>query len=72
LADKFTGDGLDRSAPNEDITAEMASAAQELKNGIGNIMDNTHWLMKILDEVAKIHPFVAGMYISVKAIESHN
>lgn len=33
-----------------------------LKSGLSTFMEDIPWLMKGLDEVAKIHPFVAGAY----------
>lgn len=40
---------------------EVDAAVQALKTGISTFMEDMHWFMKTLDEVAKIHPFVAGL-----------
>ena len=39
---------------------EASGAVQMIKSGLNSFMEDIPWLMKSLDEVAKIHPFVQG------------
>ena len=61
LVSRFTGDMLDTVTPGSDAPGEMAATVEALKSSIGTFMHNIHWLMSALDEVARIHPFLAGM-----------
>ena len=54
------GEHLDNVASNGDLASDTIAAVQLLEHGITTFMDDYHWFMKALDEVAKIHPFVAG------------
>ena len=39
---------------------EASGAVEIIKSGLNSFMEDIPWLMKSLDEVAKIHPFVQG------------
>ena len=39
---------------------EQSDAVQKIERGIQRFADNIPWLMKSLDEVAKVHPAVTG------------
>ncbi len=39
---------------------EATGAVEAIKNGLNSFMEDIPWLMKSLDEVAKIHPVVTG------------
>ena len=41
--------------------SEKTDFVQKIERGIQSFADNIPWLMKSLDEVAKIHPVVTGM-----------
>ena len=56
------GDTLDGMLPNGGITTDMSETVEALKSGISTFMHDISWLMRVLDDVAKIHPFVAGMH----------
>ena len=57
----LAGDMLDGMRPGSDTSDEMAATVEALKSSISTFMHNIHWLMGALDEVAKIHRFLAGM-----------
>lgn len=42
--------------------AESSGALKAIEAGINAFVDDIPWLMKGLDEVAKIHPFVRGKF----------
>ena len=45
------------------LAAVQASGAVDaIKSGLNSFMEDIPWLMKNLDEVAKIHPFVTGTH----------
>ena len=45
------------------LAAVQASGAVDaIKSGLNSFMEDIPWLMKSLDEVAKIHPFVTGTH----------
>jgi hypothetical protein len=41
--------------------ADMPQIAGVIENGVNTFMDAVPVLMKVLDEVAKVHPFISGM-----------
>lgn len=43
------------------VATSITVVVESLKSSISSFMHDIHWLMRILDDVAKIHPFVAGM-----------
>ena len=43
--------------------AESTDIAQQIERGIQRFADNIPWLMKSLDELARIHPAVTGAYV---------
>ncbi|GJE98690.1 hypothetical protein PsYK624_149250 [Phanerochaete sordida] len=65
-----SGDRLDLASPDSDLAADTSAAVQMLKTGITTFMDDYHWFMKALDDVAKIHPFVAVPILAFKAVYS--
>lgn len=57
------GDALDGAMSDSTAAATpMTEVVEALKSSISSFMHDIHWLMRILDDVAKIHPFVAGVY----------
>lgn len=64
------GDMLDGMLPNGGVTTDMTETVQALKSGISTFMHDISWLMRVLDEVAKIHPFVAAPILAFKAVYS--
>ena len=48
---------------------EASGAVEAIKSGLNSFMEDIPWLMKSLDEVAKIHPVVTGM-LQYSTIES--
>lgn len=46
---------------------EASGAVEAIKSGLNSFMEDIPWLMKSLDEVAKIHPVVTGMSLHVAA-----
>lgn len=44
---------------------DSSGALKAIENGINSFVDDIPWLMKGLDEVAKIHPVVTGELIVV-------
>ena len=55
-------------APFHDAKADDA-LFEAIKSGLNSFMEDIPWLMKSLDEVAKIHPVVTGM-LQYSTIES--
>lgn len=53
------GDALDSGSQRYGSTIDMQTTAQMVKSGV-DMWENMHLLMKVLDEVAKVHPFIAG------------
>ena len=49
-----------------------SGAIDAVKSGLDHAMDDIPWLMKGLDEVAKIHPFVAGRMHSLRRARCTN
>ena len=49
---------------------EQSDAVQKIERGIQRFADNIPWLMKSLDEVAKIHPAVTGTYRKCTRLEA--
>ncbi len=43
-------------------TIDVGGVVQGIKNGLDSFMEDLPWIMKGLDEVAKIHPFLGGDY----------
>ena len=39
---------------------QASGAVDVIKKGLNSFMEDIPWLMKSLDEVAKLHPFVGG------------
>ncbi|KAJ3543517.1 hypothetical protein NM688_g5844 [Phlebia brevispora] len=46
---------------------EASGAVQALKSGINSLMEDIPWLMKTLDEVGKVHPFIQVAVLAFKA-----
>lgn len=42
-------------------TLDTAQTRQTIERGVQHFMEDIPWLMKALDDVAKIHPFVSGI-----------
>lgn len=61
LTKAMVGDRLDDQSLRPELVSEVKDAVQALTNGISTFLHDVHWLVKVLDEVARIHPFVAGM-----------
>lgn len=53
------GDALDSGGQRYGSTIDMQTTVQMVKSGV-DMWENMHLLMKVLDEVAKVHPFIAG------------
>ncbi|EKM56765.1 uncharacterized protein PHACADRAFT_172445 [Phanerochaete carnosa HHB-10118-sp] len=64
------GERIDDLQPSSDTISDTTAAVQMLQKGIKTFMDDYHWFMKALDEVAKIHPFVAAAILAFKAVYS--
>lgn len=64
-----TGDALDGAMGDGGVATSITVAVESLKSSISSFMHDIHWLMRILDDVAKIHPFVAGMYTSDRYVK---
>ncbi|THH02037.1 hypothetical protein EW026_g779 [Hermanssonia centrifuga] len=47
---------------------EATGAVEAIKNGLNSFMEDIPWLMKSLDEVAKIHPVVTAAVLAFKAV----
>ncbi|KAH9919769.1 uncharacterized protein BXZ73DRAFT_104877 [Epithele typhae] len=52
----------------KDADAEESELAEKIKRGIERFTDNIPWLMKALDEVAKIHPAVTVAVLAFEAV----
>ena len=50
--------------------AASTDIAQKIERGIQRFTDDLPWLMKALDEVARIHPVVTGTLLTLSSIYS--
>ncbi|KAJ3554138.1 hypothetical protein NM688_g3261 [Phlebia brevispora] len=62
------GEALDSNAQGYSALVDTSDAAQALRTGIDSMWEHAQWVMKILDNVAKIHPFVAAPILAFKAV----
>ncbi|KAI0960928.1 hypothetical protein AcV7_000168 [Taiwanofungus camphoratus] len=49
-------------------TLDTAQTRQTIERGVQHFMEDIPWLMKALDDVAKIHPFVSVAVLAFKAV----
>ena len=50
--------------------AASSDIAQKIERGIQRFADDLPWLMKALDEVARIHPAVTGMHYVLSCVSA--
>ncbi len=55
----ISGDKFDDAAAEGNMV-DVHETVQALKSGIDTFMEDIQWFIKALDDVAKLHPFVAG------------
>ena len=50
---------------------ESTGAMKAIEEGINTFMEDIPWLMKGLDEIARIHPVVTGMFGNPPVLKNH-
>ncbi|KAI0340329.1 hypothetical protein BDW22DRAFT_412068 [Trametopsis cervina] len=64
------GETVDGSMPPGRSSSDAKAVVDTIKSGIDTFMEDIQWFMKVLDDIARVHIFVAAPILAFKAVYS--